>query len=113
MLIGQAFLKGATVVVREVAGAHRLVVQWELAHPACVDRVCIVFPSGGISQYCLNSTLSTEASITDLPCNQNVKVRVQASAGNILVYSSTPTIYIGGKMLYSLQNAENLDRVYM
>lgn len=100
LLFGQVFLKGATAVVREVAGAHRLVVQWELAHPACMDKVCVLFPSGGISQFCLSSTLSTEASIQNLPCNRNVEVKVKASAGNILRYSSTLTIYIGGKMLH-------------
>ena len=97
MLSGKVFLTDATVTMREVAGIHRLIVQWELAHPACMDRICVLFPSGGISQYCVSSTLSTEASIPDLPCNQNVDVRVEISGGSILVSSSTLTIYIGGK----------------
>lgn len=98
MLNGNVFVKDATAIIREVAGTHRLVIQWELAHPACMDSVCVLFPSGGIGRHCVNSTLSTEASIPDLPCNQNVKIRVDASGSNLLRSSSILTIYIGGKL---------------
>ena len=98
LLIEQVFSNDITAEVRDETGTHRLVVQWKLIHPACWERVCVDFPSGGISEYCLSSTLSTEASIPDLPCNQNIRVRVRASGHNVGRLSSTLTIYIGGKM---------------
>lgn len=98
LLLEQVFSKDITAEVKDEAGIHRLVVQWKLIHPACWERVCVEFPSGGIGEYCLSSTLFIEASIPDLPCNRNIQVRVQASGHNVRRFSSTLTIYIGGKM---------------
>lgn len=99
LLLEQVFSKDVTAVVREVEGTHRLIVQWELIHPACLEKICVQFPSGGISEHCLSSTLTTEASISGIRCNQNVQVRVQASGSGVARYSSTLSVYIGGNML--------------
>ena len=98
LLIEQVFSNNITAEVRDETGTHQLVVQWKLIHPACWERVCVEFPSGGINDYCLNSTLSMEASIPDLPCNRNIRVRVRASGHNAGRFSSTLIVYIGGKM---------------
>lgn len=102
MLRGQVFLRDATAMVKEVSGNHQLVVSWELAYPACMDSVCVRFPDSNINDHCPESTLVTEATIEDLPCNTYLSVEVKTSASSFSRTSlASRRIYIGGNIMGS------------
>ena len=97
MVSGEVFLEDATLTVREVLGHHQLLVSWKVAHPVCMERICIQFPDNNIEDHCVSSTLSTEAAITGLPCNMYTDVEVAVSAIGFLRLLSAGRVYIGGK----------------
>ena len=104
MLKGQVFLGNVAVSQEEESGNHQLVVSWKLSHPACIERLCIQFSPGRISDYCVDDKLSTKARIKGLPCNKNVNVHVRASAAGISRTVYGGRIRIGGKITALLQS---------
>lgn len=98
MVSGEVFLEDATLTVREVSGDHQLLVSWKVAHPVCMERICIQFPDNNIKDHCIGSTLSREAAITGLPCNMYTNVEVAVSAVGFLRLLPAGHVYIGGKI---------------
>ena len=97
MVSGEVFLEGATLTVREVSGDHQLSVSWKVAHPVCMERICIQFPDNDIEDHCVSSTLSREAAITGLSCNMYINVEIAVSAVGFLRLLPAGRVYIGGK----------------
>ena len=97
MLSGDVFLEGITLTMTEVSGSHQLLVSWKVAHPICMERICIQFPDNNIKDHCIRSTLSREAAIAGLPCNIYINVQLAVSAVGFLRILPAGRVYIGGK----------------
>ena len=96
MLRGRVFLGSITLKMREVSGNHWLFVTWKVAHPACMERICVQFPDDNIDEYCVDNKLFREAGIAGLPCNTHINVQVAVYAIGLIRILPAGSVYIGG-----------------